>query len=90
MNLLDKITIDDLDEDQRELAECIGFEAYKKMVNYYSGSYVYICKPDTVTMNARNKQIKKEFNGCNYLELAKKFNLSEISVRRIVFANNRK
>lgn len=84
MSLLDKITLDDLDEDQRELAECIGLESYKKLVENYAGSYVYVCKPDTVTVNIRNAQIQEEFNGYNYLDLAKKFNLSEISIRRIV------
>lgn len=84
MSLLDNITLDDLDEDQRDLAECIGLESYKKLVESYAGSYVYVRKPDTVTVNVRNAQIRKEFNGYNYLDLAKKFNLSEISIRRIV------
>ncbi len=84
MSLLDNLTLDDLDEEQRELADCIGIEAYKKLVRNYAGSCVYIRKPDTVTVNIRNEKIKKEFNGYNYLELAKKFNLSEISIRRIV------
>ncbi len=86
MSLLDELTIEDLDCEQKELAECIGLAAYKKLVENYAGSYVYVCKPDTVTKNARNMQIEKEFNGYNYLELAKKFNLSEGSVRRIISA----
>lgn len=84
MSLLDNITLDDLDPEQRELAECIGLEPYKKLVQNYAGSYVYVCKPDTITASVRNTQIQKEFNGYNYLELAKKYNLSEISIRRIV------
>lgn len=84
MNLLDELTLEDLGTEQRELAECIGIEAYKKLLINYAGSCVYVCKPDTVTLNARNAQIRKEFNGYNYLELAKKYNLSEISIRRIV------
>lgn len=84
MSLLDKITLDDLNENQRELAECIGLESYKKLVADYAGSCVYVCKPDTITSNVRNMQIMKEFNGGNYLELAKKYNLTEASVRRII------
>ncbi len=84
MNLLDSLEIEDLSADQRELAECIGMDAYKKLLKNYAGSCVYVCKPDTVTLNARNAQIRKEFNGYNYLDLAKKYNLSEISIRRIV------
>lgn len=84
MSLLEKLTLEDLDEDQRQLAECIGLEAYKNLLRNYAGSYIYVCKPDTITANVRDEQIRKEFNGYNYLELAKKFNLSEISIRRIV------
>lgn len=84
MSLLDKLMLDDLDEDQRQLAECIGMESYKNLLRNYAGSYIYICKPDTITANVRDEQIRKEFDGYNYLDLAKKFNLSEISIRRII------
>lgn len=84
MSLLDNLTIEDLDADQRELAECVGLEAYKKLVGNYAGSYVYIQKTDTITAGLRNAAMREEFNGYNYLELARKYNLSESSVRRIV------
>lgn len=84
MSLLDKLTFDDLNEDQRQLAECIGMESYKNLLRNYAGSYIYVCKPDTITANVRDEQIRKEFDGYNYLDLAKKFNLSEISIRRII------
>lgn len=84
MSLLDNLEIEDLSADQRELAECIGMEAYKKLVKNYAGSCVYVCKPDTVTVNLRNEEIRRKFNGYNYAELAREFNLAEVSIRRIV------
>ena len=84
MSLIDKLTIDDLATEQRQLAEVIGIEAYRRLVEAYSGSYVYVQKIDTVTAQLRNAELLDEFNGYNYLELAKKYNLSESSVRRIV------
>lgn len=84
MNLLDNLTLDDLDNEQRELAECIGLEAYKKLITTYAGSYVYICKGETITVEIRNRAIKSEFNGYNYLELARKYDLSERAIRYIV------
>lgn len=84
MNLLDELTLEDLDHEQRELAECIGLEAYKKLVATYAGSYVYVCKAETLTSELRNKIIKQEFNGYNYLELAHKYNLTERTIRYIV------
>jgi len=84
MSLLDNLGIEDLDADQRELADCIGMDAYKKLVKNYAGSFIYICKPDTVTANLRNEEIRRKFNGYNYSELAREYNLAEVSIRRIV------
>ena len=33
-----------LTPDQKEMAECIGFEAYSKLAAYYGGSRVYVAK----------------------------------------------
>ncbi|MCH5348392.1 MAG: DNA-binding protein [Oscillospiraceae bacterium] len=90
MDLLDNITLKDLDAEQRQLAKCIGMDAYKHLLEHYAGSYVYVRKPDTVTTRARNARIREEFNGCNYQELAQKFGLSEISIRRIIAAKSRR
>ena len=45
MCLLDKLTLSDLDEDQRELAECVGLDAYKKLLKNYSGSSIVVLTP---------------------------------------------
>ena len=42
------ISIYQLNGEQRELAEVIGLEAYKKLVERYGGSHVYINKADTI------------------------------------------
>ena len=84
MSLLDKLTLDDLDADQRQLAECIGLEAYKKLLKNYAGSSVRVRMPDKITIPLRNKEIKDKFNGSNYGELAREYHLSEDSIRKIV------
>lgn len=84
MSLLDKLTLDDLDADQRQLAECIGLEAYKKLVRNYAGSSIYVHMPDKITANKRNAEIREKFNGYNFRDLAREFNLSDVSIRRIV------
>lgn len=76
-----------LSGEQEELAEIIGLEAYKKLVLNYGGSHVYICKSDTILRDLRNKEIYDKFNGYNYRELAKEYNLSEKTVREIVSLN---
>lgn len=84
MSLLDKLTLDDLDADQRQLAECIGLEAYKKLLKNYAGSPITIRMPDKITIPVRNREIKDKFDGCNYGKLAREYQLSEASIRKIV------
>ena len=82
---IEKITsFDQLSGDQRELAETVGLEAYRKLVANYGGMCIYIYKSETVLRELRNAEICNEFNGFNYRELAKKYNLSEKTVREIV------
>ncbi len=78
------ISLEQLSGDQRELAETVGLEAYRKLVTSYGGSHVYICKSETVLRELRNSEIRNKFNGYNYHELAKEYNLSDKTVREIV------
>ena len=80
---IDDITLNRLTGDQLELAELIGIENYKKLVAHYGGGFVYICKSDTILKDIRNAEICDKFNGYNYRELAKEYNLSEKMIREI-------
>ena len=70
--------------DKRELVNVIGLEAYKKLVQHFGGSYIYINKPDTLTRNERNIEIRKKFNGSNYCQLAQEYQLTENRIRSIL------
>ena len=82
--LVDELTLDDLEGEQRALAECLGLEAYKRLLLMYAGSTFTVRMPDTVTIPLRNKRIRNEFNGYNWGELARKYNLHEKTIRNIV------
>lgn len=84
MNIEEIISFEQLSGDQRELAESIGIKAYKKLVEDYGGSHIYVCKADTVLRELRNIKIYSQFNGFNYRELAKKYNLSPKTIREII------
>ncbi len=84
MSLLDKLTLDDLDADQRQLAECIGLEAYKKLLKNYAGSDIRVRMPKRLLIPVRDIEIRENFNGYNYRELGLKYDLSVSSIRRIV------
>ena len=80
---INQITLEQLSGEQYELAELIGIEAYRKLVKNYGGGFIYICKADTVMKFNRNNEICERFNGYNYKELAKEYNLSEKTIREI-------
>ena len=82
--LLDKLEYSELNEEDRELADCIGFENFKRLVSVYGGMQINIKMPATVCIKARNKLIRKQFDGRNYNHLARIFGISDATVRRIV------
>ena len=84
MDLLDRLTVDDLTGEQRELAETIGLEAYKKLVRYVNGDFIYIAQEDSITKGARNEDMRMEFNGYNYRGIARKYKMTVRNVRNIV------
>lgn len=84
MNVMEHITLDDLDADQRQLAELIGIESYRKLIQTYAGTCIYIPKLDAFERMVRDEKIRRDFNGYNYKYLAHKYGLTEISIRNIV------
>ena len=84
INLLDNVELQDLKEDYLEMAEIIGLDNYKKLVDRYNGASVYIPTVDRLTKKDRDTLIREEFNGGNIRELAKKYHLSENWIREIV------
>ena len=87
---IEKLTsMEQLRDDQKILAETICLEAYKKLVVNYAGSFIYVQKIDSVLKDLRDNEIREKFDGGNYGELARKYNLAEATVRDIV-ADKRK
>ncbi len=86
--MAETITADSLEGEQKEIVECIGIEAYRKLTEHFGGSTIYIQKPDTLSKIRRNNEIRKLFNGKNYRSLALRFNLSENYIRLIVSHKN--
>ena len=84
MEELKEIISQALSDDQRNILELIGPEAYAKLVEVYGGTVVYIQKKDSFVRFARNEEIRRRFDGSNYKRLALEHNLSEVAVRQIV------
>lgn len=81
---MQNITIDDLAGEQRDLAETIGIEAYLKLVKDRGGTTIYIAKPDKAENIKRDMKIIAEYTGYNQRDLARQYNLSDRTIRRII------
>lgn len=84
MSILGGIQTDDLNEVWQQIATIIGIDNVKKLMDSYGGAYLYIPKSDKLDRAERNERIKADFNGYNFRELAKKYHLTEVSIRSIV------
>lgn len=80
----DDIRLEDLPEECRQIAELIGLPALMELVRARGGEYIYLPKPESLQAAARNREIRKKFNGRNYRELAREHNLTVRWVRAIV------
>lgn len=81
--MIEKITIKEIPQNNQDLAQLIGIENFKKLVKYMGGSSIYIPKEQTLTLNLRNKNIKKEFNG-DIKILSRKYQITKSQIRNIL------
>lgn len=78
------IIYEDLTEDQKQICDCIGIEAYTKLVLMVDGDDIYIPKVAAVSRSSRNASIINDFNGYNYKYLSRKYGLTVRTIRSIV------
>ena len=83
------ITLDDLTETQREVAEIIGIDNYIKLAKRFGGSKgIYIPQYSDLHRKAhrpaRNEEIVQKFNGYNYDELSKEYGVTARTIYGIV------
>lgn len=82
--LIEDTTIKDINERYKEIVELVGIRKFILLSNYARGEELYFPKLETVVAPARNRRIKKEFNGYNGKELAEKYNLTIKQIQHIM------
>lgn len=80
----ENITYEDLQEQHRELAEIIGIENLIALANHFGGTQIYIPQAEKLVKNVKYRAIIEEFDGNNIRQLAKKYDVSESTVYRLV------
>lgn len=78
------VTLEDIPEEYRDIAETVGLEAYLTLSVLCGGQNLYIPKREALERQARNREIRAHFNGGNYRALATQYRLSERQIRKII------
>ena len=81
--MIDKLTIDDLPENLKSVAYAIGIDAFRSLIKCAGGTSVYLPSERCITKPVRDRVIRESFCG-DYKEMARRFGISEVRVRRIV------
>ena len=81
--MIDKLTIDDVPENLKSVAYAIGIDAFRSLIKCAGGTSVYLPSKRCITKPVRDRVIRESFCG-DYREMARRFGISEVRVRRIV------
>ena len=82
--MIEYLKIEDLPDSFYDIADEIGMDTFIKLCELCGGSSVYIPTMKSILKPARNRVIKESFDGGNYKELARKHNITEVQVRKII------
>jgi len=78
------IKLDDIPVSFHAMVEVIGIEKFLEISKLYGGINIYIPIYSSLIKEARNREIIEKYNGVNVNELAIKYGISVVSVRRII------
>lgn len=81
--MINKLTIDDVPENLKSVAYAIGIDAFRSLIKCAGGTSVYLPSERCITKPVRDRVIRESFCG-DYKEMARRFGISEVRVRRIV------
>lgn len=79
---------EDIPENYSEIISLIGLETFLKLCQHYAGDEIYFPKIDRVIRKARDRMIRKEYNGFNVRMLAQKYGLSIKQIYNILKGSN--
>ena len=76
--LIEETKMEDIAERYRSVADMVGIEKFVKLCDYSRGDPIYFPKTQNVLIPARNRKIRKEYNGWNSKELAEKYEIADM------------
>lgn len=87
--ILKKVSVEDFPGEYQAIVKRLGVTLALELIKERGGTNVYVPVYDCVTSAARNRLLREDFNGRNYQELAVKYGISEVWVRRIIDGERR-
>lgn len=81
--MINKLTIDDVPENLKSVVLAIGIDAFRSLIKCAGGTSVYLPSERCITKPVRDRVIRESFCG-DYKEMARRFGISVVRVRRIV------
>jgi Mor family transcriptional regulator len=82
--MINSLALDDLEGAAYDLAEVVGIEAFRELVRVYGGGQLYIPLEREVCRPQRDIAIRRAYNGRNVRQLARRYELTDRTVQRIV------
>lgn len=82
--LIEDTSIDDIAEGYQPIVDIIGLDNFIALSDYAKGDKLYFPKKESIIAQARNRMIKKMFDGYNAKQLAEKFNLTVQQIQNIL------
>lgn len=84
MELLQELTLDDLQEQHKLIAQAVGIDGLFKLSDSFGGSGIYIPQKRELVKNKVYAMISEEYDGTNIKELAYAYEVSESTVYNVV------
>lgn len=82
--LIEDTTVEDISERYQGIVRITGIRKFVELSHYARGDELYFPKVESIVSQARNRRIRKEFNGYNGKELADRYNLTIKQIEKIV------
>ncbi len=81
--MIENITLKDIPDSSKDIAQAIGIKSYIKIVNLAGGERIYIPVKKALEKEVRNRVIKEKYKG-DTKALAREFKISETQIRNIL------
>lgn len=82
--IIEELTLDDLPDSQREIAEVIGIDNLLKLSDNFAGNSLYINQRKELEKEMVYRRILQEFDGGNVTKLTQRYGVSRATVYKIV------